>query len=277
MKEEFMTEASLREYLLGKMDDAERERIENLFLTDSQAKERLLAAEQDLIEDYLEDSLSSEDKKRFLSIFAQTDEQRRKLRITKSIKDWALTEASVPQPVPAKESSLSRFFAMLRLQPAFAVSVVLVMALGVVLFFFWSDSRSERQRRVAIEQELTAYNSPERLREVPPNLSTLDLRPGTLRSVERERELRLVENQVVELHLPWIQKERYATYQAELRRSGDDESFTIRNVRADDSGAIRLRIPPQFLRRGQYQINLSGITPDGSPGLAEQYNFVVTD
>ncbi len=272
-----MTEASLREYLLGKMDDAERERIENLFLTDSQAKERLLAAEQDLIEDYLEDSLSSEDKKRFLSIFAQTDEQRRKLRITKSIKDWALTEASVPQPVPAKESSLSRFFAMLRLQPAFAVSVVLVMALGVVLFFFWSDSRSERQRRVAIEQELTAYNSPERLREVPPNLSTLDLRPGTLRSVERERELRLVENQVVELHLPWIQKERYATYQAELRRSGDDESFTIRNVRADDSGAIRLRIPPQFLRRGQYQINLSGITPDGSPGLAEQYNFVVTD
>jgi hypothetical protein len=277
MKEEFMTDASLREYLLGKMDDAERERIENLFLSDSQAKERLLAAEQDLIEDYLEDSLTNEDKKRFLSIFAQTDEQRRKLRITKSIKDWALTEASVPQPVPAKESSWDRFFASLRLQPAFAVSIVLVMALGVVLFFLWSNSRSEKQRRVAIEQELAAYNSPERLREVPSNLSTLDLRPGTLRSVERERELRRVENQLVELRLPWIQKERYATYRAEVRRSVDDESFTIRNVQADNSGTIRLRIPPQFLSAGQYQINLSGITSDGTPGPAEQYNFVVSN
>src|SRR5690349_311562 len=93
MKEERLTDALLREFLLGKTNDEERERIESLFLSDSQTRERVLALEQDLIEDYLEDNLTQEDKERFLSRFAQTEDQRRTLRITKSIKDWAVTEA----------------------------------------------------------------------------------------------------------------------------------------------------------------------------------------
>ena len=276
MKKESITDALLREYLLGKVDDAERERIENLFLTDSQAKERLLAAEQDLIEDYLEDSLSSEDNKLFLSIFAQTDEQRRKLRITKSIKDWALAEANAPRVVRAKVSSLSRFLARLRLQPAFAMVIVLALALGIVLFFLWSNSRFEQRRRLAIEQELASYNAPERLREVPTNLFSIDLKPVSVRSVEAQPEVKSGSS-VVELRLPWIQQERFSTYQAELRRVDERESYTIPNVRADDSGNIRIRIPAHVLRRGQYQINLSGLTPAGTPGLTEQYNFVVNN
>ena len=59
MKEESITDALLREFLLGKINDEERERIEDLFLTDSQTKERVLALEQDLIEDYLENSLTA--------------------------------------------------------------------------------------------------------------------------------------------------------------------------------------------------------------------------
>src|SRR5215211_1751974 len=89
MKQEAMTDALLREFLLGKLADEDRERIEDLFLTDSPTRERVLALEQDLIEDYLEDSLSQEHKERFLSRYAQTDEQQRKLRITGAIKDWA--------------------------------------------------------------------------------------------------------------------------------------------------------------------------------------------
>ena len=43
MKEELLTEALLREFLLGKVDEEERERIEDLFLTDhKRAREFLL-------------------------------------------------------------------------------------------------------------------------------------------------------------------------------------------------------------------------------------------
>src|SRR5215204_4233426 len=93
MKEEILTDDLLREFLLGKVDEEERERIEGMFLTDSQACARVLAAEQDLIEDYLEDSLTATDKDIFLSRYAYTTAAQRKLRINKSIKDWALRES----------------------------------------------------------------------------------------------------------------------------------------------------------------------------------------
>ena len=93
MKDEGLTDALLREFLLGKVNEEERERIEGLFLTDSQARERVLTAEQDLIEDYLEDGLTGEDKDLFLERYGQTPAQQRQLRINKSIKVWALRES----------------------------------------------------------------------------------------------------------------------------------------------------------------------------------------
>ena len=65
MTEELLTDAVLREFLLDQLDDSKREQIENLFLTDPQLRDRLLFAEQDLIEDYLEGSLTNADKERF--------------------------------------------------------------------------------------------------------------------------------------------------------------------------------------------------------------------
>ena len=76
MKDDSVTDALLREFLLGKLTDEDREKIEGLFLTDSQARERVLALEQDLVDDYLEDGLSQGDKVRFVSRYARTDEQR---------------------------------------------------------------------------------------------------------------------------------------------------------------------------------------------------------
>ena len=43
MKEERITDALLREFLLGNVADEEQERIENLFLTDPHTRERVLA------------------------------------------------------------------------------------------------------------------------------------------------------------------------------------------------------------------------------------------
>src|SRR5262245_30289575 len=104
MRDEILTDALLREYLLGRVDEADRERIENLFLTDSQARDRILVAEQDLIEDYLEDNLNAEDKEVFLWRFGQTPAQQRLLRINESISDWAIAEAASTEIDPVKSS-----------------------------------------------------------------------------------------------------------------------------------------------------------------------------
>lgn len=274
MRESPITDKTLRAFLLGRLDDKERERIEDLFLTDDQTRESVLTAEQDLIEDYLEDSLSKADKARFVSLYARTDEQRRKLRITKSIKDWAFTEVGVPQTVPATVSIWGRLRRRLELKPVSVVPIAVMVVIAIVFAIVWLNSRREQREHLAVEQELAQLNSPASLREVSPQM-LLELRPVAGRSFERQNELTLsADNRLVELRLPWI-KERYSTYRAELRGSG--KSFMIPNLQAEDNGEylIRLRLRSQMLRPGDYQIHLSGIANDGNTDLTEQYNFTV--
>jgi hypothetical protein len=278
MKEESITDASLREFLLGKLADEELERVENLYLTDSQTRERVLALEQDLIEDCLENSLSEEDKERFLARYAKTDEQRRRLRITKSIKNWAVTEATATQATAATKVSL---WTRLRLKPIVVVPIAVAIALAVVLAIVWLNSRIEKKKHFAVEQELALLNSPAGLREFPPQMIPLELRPITVRGAETPTEVNSrSENRIVELFLPWIPKERYPAYRAEVRPPGDGEPFTIPNLQAEnDDGAykIRLRLPPHILRPGSYRIQLTGISNDGSASPPEEYWFSMTE
>jgi len=281
MKEELLTDALLREFLLGKVDEEERERIEGLFLTDSQARERILGAEQDLIEDYLENSLTEEDKDLFFERFGQTSAQQRQLQINQSLKDWALREAASTHTVSAKVSTLSRLRDLFRLRPAFVIPIVVTAMIVIAVVAVWLSSRREQQDRYqAIEQELVRLNTPSSLREFPPNMSSLDLSPVTVRSVEQESEIKkTAETQLIELRLPWTKREHYSAYRAEVRLVGGDELFTIPNVQAEDDGVyrIRMRLPAYSLRRGHYRVRLTGITPDGGAGLTEEYTFAVNE
>ena len=280
MKEGLVTDALLREFLLGQLADEDRERIEDLFLTDSRTRDRVLAVEQDLIDDYLEDSLSQEEKERFLSRYAQTDEQRRKLRITGAIKDWAVREARTSHPDAPVATVWSRFRTWLGLKPRFLVPITVTILIAVVLAIVWLNSRVEQRKHLAIEQELAQLNSPASLRGIPAEMTSLALRPVSVRSVEPQAELQIpTGTRIVELQLPWIQSERYSVYQAEVKRVDERESFTIPNLQAenDDRYTIRLRLPAQMLRRGHYQINLTGVNANSSAGSIEDYSFVVAN
>lgn len=280
MKEDSVTDALLREFLLGKLVDEDRERMEDLFLTDSATRERILALEQDLIEDYLENSLSHEDKERFLSRYAQTDEQRRKLRITGAIKDWAVREARIPHPGAPTVSVWNRLWTWLRLKPRYFVPIAITIVIAIVLAIVWLNAREKQRKQLAIEQELAQLNSPASLREVPSQITPFDLRPVSVRSSQPQAELKIpVEIRFIELRLPWIQTERYSMYQAEVRRVDDREVFTISGLQAQNDGryTIRLRLPAQMLTRGDYQIKLTGISTDSSAKSSEEYSFVVVN
>ena len=278
MKEESITDAQLREFLLGGLDDDTRQRIERLFLTDAQTKESVLVTEQDLIEDYLEDGLSKEDKERFVSRYAQTAEQRRKLGITKSIRDWAATEAKTPQVRVATVSVWSRFWTQLRSKPVFVVPITVTIVIAVVLAIVWLNSQRERRKHLAIEQELAQLNSPESLREEPPHMISQKLKPANIRGLEPEPAVSpRPDTQIIQLSLPWIQKDRYPTYEAEVRRFDDDEPFKISNLHAESDDIIRVRLRTDILRPGNYQIHLRGIANDGTRSSDEEYSFTVND
>jgi hypothetical protein len=275
VKEEIPTDALLREFLLGKVRDEEGARIESLFLTDPEAREKVLVIEQELIEDYLENSLTAEDREKFLQRYGQTAAQLQQLRITKAIKDWALREnASVP-PVHDDRSLWSRLRATLRPKPAFVIPIAVAVMIVIVVGGVWLNSR---MKRTAVEQELAQLNSPASLREVPPQMILLELPPMAVRSVEKQNGLKKsADVRLVELRLPWIQKEYYPSYQVEVLKVGGAESFTIPNLQAvgNDRSTIRIRLPAHLLSRGQYQVRITGIAENNVASPSEEYSFTV--
>jgi hypothetical protein len=283
MKEDAATDMLLRQYLLGKIEDDERERIESLFITDSHMKDRILAAEQELIDDYLADSLSTADREMFLSLYGYTAAQRRKLRIAKSIQEWAVNQPKKPPVKPEPEiSTWSRLRERLRLNRMFLKPVAVTAAIAIVVAVVWMNSRrTERNRQyLTMQQELAQLNTPLGLREVPPAMPLLRLKPGSLRSVEPQPELKIrPDSSVAELRLLWMQKEDYPTYEALMRRPDDDHRYTISNLKAEmeDGKFIRVRLPAHWLIPGNYEISLGGLSADGTKSLPEVYSFTVSE
>ena len=163
----------------------------------------------------------------------------------------------------------------------FFVPLVATLMIALVVSIVWvvqqSNKRTqESNQRIAIERELADLNAPSSSRQVTPSII---LPPVSLRSVQSQSEITpRNDSRVVELQLLWTQKERYASYRAVLRRVGKTESFTIPNLQVEDNvggSAVRVRLPTHLLSRGLYQISLSGIAVDGSPGPGEEYTFTV--
>jgi hypothetical protein len=283
MKEEAPTDAQLRQFLLGKVDDEERQRVESLFLTDSLMKERVLAAEQELFDDYLEESLSPADRERFLSLYGDTAAQRRKLRIAKSVQQWAMDQSKT-SPIVAKpaNSIWSRLLVQLRQKPVLVIPIAVAAAVAIVVTLVWINTRTpERETEyLAFNQELAQLNTPSRLREPLTGLSQLTLKPVSVRSIEAESELkRRPDNAVAEIRLLWMQKEDYPTYQAVLRRPGDDRPYPIPNltIQNENGKFIRVRVPVHLMTRGDHQLELSGVSADGSKSSPEVYSFTVSE
>lgn len=279
MKEEAASEPALRRFLLGNVDDDERERLETLFITDPVVKEKILAAEEDLIDDYLDGSLTSAEEQRFIQQYAATPAQQRKLRIASSIKDWARTQGNVSlRHEPVRKSFWSRLRDGVWLKPTVAIPIAAMAMVLVIIIAVWLNSRIERRnQQLAIQEEVVQLNAPSSLRQTPLKMSSLELRPGTARSGNAEAESVISPGSgVAELRLLWIQEEHYPRYSAVVRQVDGDKSVKIPDLQAEvDGRSIRLRLPDRFLTRGAYQVILTGITENGTEGVDEEYYFSV--
>lgn len=269
-----VTDASLRQFLLGQLEDDRRQRIESLFLTDPEFKERLLAVEQDLIEDYLDDSLTKKDRESFLLFFGQTPEQQRRLRIAQSVMEWARIEGNRPQGSPAPISMWNRLLTGLRLKPIFVISIAVSAMIAIVITVLWLNYGADR-RKSSVQEELARINDPGAMRETLPQMYSLELSPVGVRSAQAETELDRSSNQYVELRLRWIQREDYPHYRALIRRFDEDETFAVDNLYAEGK-VIRLRLPVNMLERGLYRVELSGVQANGAVGATVEYTVNVS-
>jgi anti-sigma factor RsiW len=282
MKEQPLTDALLRQYLLGRVDEEERQRIESLFITDSEIKERLLIVEQELTDDYLDDRLPAEDRQIFRRHYANTPAQQRRLRIAKSINDWIDTAGTAvdERAAAATVSVWSRLWALLKEHRRIVIPVAATAMIAIVILAVWlSGWIDERSRERSNQQKIARVNDRSQLNEVPPSqVQLLALTPIAVRSGDSQNELvKRVDVQAVELRLAWPQPDRYSTYRAVVRLTGTANSLTVNELKLEDDGFIRLRLHAYELERGLYQIQLTGITREGGTGTEQQYQLTVRE
>jgi hypothetical protein len=284
MNEKPMTKALARRFLLGTVEDSERQRIESLFIIDSETQETILIAEDELVEDYLEGSLSEPDTAKFLEQYAHGPRQRRKLRIAASLREYAQSDALRHQSEGSALGKLRTFFSRTwprerRLYLPIAVAMATVLVVTTVWLVRWNTERvREAHLRLSIEQQLAELNAPSSLRENPAQMVSLVLPSVSLRSGNSPASMSHTRYRVFELQLLWPHQEEFQSYLAVLRRVGDTEPFTIANLQAEKksgSKVVRLRLPAQSLTPGFYQVSLSASASDGISGLTEEYEFMI--
>ncbi len=288
MREESESEKAIRRLLLGESGEEEQQHTEELFMTDPEYREKVLIAEDELVEDYLEGALSERERAKFRAHFLSTPRQRRKVRLARSLRSFTAAEVTAHSP-PAEEEEPQHSSRLRRLVESLgfrrpAVYVPAAVALVAALVFgSWLLVESYRARqlraneeahRAEVERELARLNDPSGtgtgVRVFPLALTPLNVR-GSASRLPRQGEADVVELRLLR------GRDAYASYAVTLQRIGAASRFTVASLRAADSPAGRavpVRIPARLLTPGTYRLTLTGITTDGRREEADEYTFL---
>jgi len=281
----YYDEGVIRSYLLGDLDETFREQIEELLLCDESFADKLSAAEDNLIDDYVYGALTEGECEIFQKNFIVNDDRRRKIQIAQAIEVYL---AENPERLPVLGNSfwfplgpfrrispfLQRNKVWVTISLAAALLLVFLAPRAIRMLIPNSRVSPLNTRRATMEREIAKFS---RRRSLPSNVVTFEvaLQPTLLREGGETKKVFLTENiKFVSLKLK-LPSDRYELYRAVGKTVEGEELFQIGDLRPEpegDSWTILLIIPAEFLSPGDYQIEVNGIAADGSLAESGRYN-----
>src|SRR6516225_677122 len=108
------TEHAIRQYLLGKLNDQDglEDSLSLQILTDDELSEIADVIEDEIIEDYLDGTLSATDKKAVEEYFLSPVERKEKLRFAKLLRDHLASKAEAFEAKWSRKSLAKRSFSL---------------------------------------------------------------------------------------------------------------------------------------------------------------------
>src|ERR1044072_1838145 len=94
----------LRQYLLGDLTEEARRRVEQRLLTEPDFLEELLAGEEELIDDYVGNELSDDERLKFERHFLCTKERRQQLSFARALSRY-VSESEAKEGVVQEETA----------------------------------------------------------------------------------------------------------------------------------------------------------------------------
>jgi hypothetical protein len=151
---------SIRRYLLGELSEAERDEVEQRLMSDDDLYQQLLLAEDELIDEYISDALSEQERVKFSRRFLRVPELRQDVRSSIALRKYALKTAL---PVVEGDSVSPRRVSLLDrlrqffMQPAIGVSFAAALLLAVLLATWLATQNSQLKKQV---EQLQAQQTP---------------------------------------------------------------------------------------------------------------------
>ena len=287
MKELDEEQILIRQYLLGDINEAEREAVEERMITDRNYLEKVRIVESEIMDEYVRGALSEGDEAKFKARLLSTPKQMRKLKfaiaLTKYIKVVA-TANSPPITKGANEPNfLKRFFpksdhqnnwAMFLLRAAFVgliAAITIIVAMRII---------GPSEKREALEREVAELNA--RLSQSPEEAAQTfvvgPLNPGVFRDSGEMKKVAIPDAaDVIQLQIK-VDAGGYDIYKATLKKIDGDEILTIGNLKdhtINGNRLVTLYIPSRILSLGDYEIILRGLNSNNEFEYIDKYMFRV--
>lgn len=269
----------LRGYLLGRLDEEERSRLEERLIREEDLFETAEAVEADLLDDYVHDRLAPEERKQIAFHLASSPRVRERLALIRGLGRIDKERNVLPFPVARRE--LSHF------ERAAAMAAMLTIA---VLGFQLATERAKLVQP-SVETATPAVPMPTPTPRVPPVMTPpspevviaestppetpLPQPPApwviqlALSTVRGEEEIPVEnvppEKEHVQLHLQLLEgdESRY-TFQVVVRRAGSEvfQATDLKPREIDRKWTLVLDLGPN-LPEGPYEVEVSGVTSSG--------------
>lgn len=277
-----MRENEYQSYLLGQLSESAQSQLELRLLSQNDAFDQLLVAEDDLVEAFLQGELSAAEKARFEHIFLAHPARQRHLSLVQTLQ-LGSGNSSQSQTVAVGTSAVpnawSQFLGLLR-KPLWQLAA-LALILGVILGlrYLWMRNSSLRESASPI-----ASISP-RVVPVPtspPGTGILSekLSSGQVMAIGSEKKILHLTPAIGQVKLELgLQKDRYETYKVALQ-SYDPAMLKelpgeFKRQGTKDQQFIQVLIPVTDLQGQDFTIKVDGITADGERHKADTFPFKV--
>lgn len=307
-----IADTTLRQFVLGALDDQTRLLIEERLVTVPETFEALELAEGALAEAYVDGELSPEDRQRFEQVYLTTTERCRQVTVLRLVRDRARTRSRPPAQVartPSTKLTAPRGAARMPRGRSLAVAGSLGLAVGWSAWLMVQQASLERELAAVTRQRLDQQRT---LAQMSNELAQLSARAADLegRSVvpapgaaERARPVvsapgaPATEDQlpggvlrnpgplgrvairpgaaVVSLILP-LPDRAFSTYRAAVFGADGTELWSVAKLGATTAGGgrtLRVVAPSELLPAGDYEMRVSGVAVSGRVEPIATYPF----
>jgi len=306
MENSVINEMIARSFLLGQLSPEEQGQIEELAFDDPDTFTFIQAAQEDLIDDFVNDQLSLTEKESFQKYFLAQPGRRQDLRIGRALQRYlALTE----QPVAAVGGDLiparpqASIFAWIRLHPVTVPLVLLILVAAVVRVVVIPMQRDNNSSVAQIEPT-PAVPTPSHSPSATPGPATPSPTPKQTQSTPTPSPRQSVEPfyallapgsptrsegdetkvppvlTPVSFELPLVDATPYRSYQAVLQKNGKTiRTWSNLQPKQLQSGrAIKVEVPAGVLENLQhYRIILNGMSATRQAQPVHNYYFQVSN